>query len=111
MSETRSIYGVSGHSGPNPLSLLPFHESGYVAPTNDDVRAITQRFNLTGAAVARLTGVLSRTVRKWLAKPTVANHSPIPYAAWRLLLIETGTVQPGAMEAARTKAMEDTSSD
>lgn len=102
MSETRALYGVSGHPGPNPSSLLAFHDPAYESPSSDDVRAITQRFNLTGAGVARLTGVLSRTVRKWMAPPTVANHSPIPYAAWRLLLIETGTVQPGVLEAVRT---------
>lgn len=107
MSETRALYGVSGQTGPNPSSLLPFHDAGYVAPTNEDIRAITQRFNLTGAGVARLTGVLARTVRKWMAAPSVANHSPIPYAAWRLLLIETGTVQPGALDAARTSGMVD----
>src|SRR5450830_1775402 len=100
MSETRALYGVSGQTGPNPSSLLPFHEKAYVPPTHTDVRAITQQFNLTGSSVARLTGVLPRTVRKWLAAPTVANHSPIPYAAWRLLLIETGSVAPGSMQAA-----------
>lgn len=107
MSETRALYGVSGQTGPNPSSLLPFHDPGFLAPTHEDLRAITQRFNLTGAGVSRLTGVLSRTVRKWMAAPTAANHSPMPYAAWRLLLIETGTVQPGVLEDIRTTSVGD----
>lgn len=107
MSETQTRDEVSGPSGPKPSSLLPYHDSEYIAPTHDDVRAIAQRFSLSGAAVARLTGVLPRTVRKWMAPPDVANHSPIPYAAWRILLIETGTVQPGALDVARTTKISD----
>jgi hypothetical protein len=82
---------------PAPASLLPFSDPGFVAPTHADVRALTQRYKLTGAAVAQLTGVLPRTVRKWLAPPNVANHSPIPYAAWRLLLIEVGLAGRSSM--------------
>jgi hypothetical protein len=99
MSEIRVVHRVSGQTGPNPMSLLPFHDPAYESPTNEDLRAITQRFSLSGAGVARLTGVLSRTVRKWMSAPTVSNHSPIPYAAWRLLLIESGTVQCGAIDS------------
>lgn len=101
MSETDVGYGVSGQTGPNPLSLLPFHDPAYMSPTNEDLRALAERFSLSGAGVARLTGVLARTVRKWMAAPTVSNHSPIPYAAWRLLLIESGTVERGAIDSAR----------
>ncbi|TQK07839.1 transcriptional regulator [Herbaspirillum sp. SJZ107] len=83
---------------PKPATLLPFHDVGFVAPTYTDVRALTQRYKLTGAAVARITGVLPRTVRKWHAPPETTNHSPIPYAAWRLLLIEAGAVAPTGIE-------------
>jgi hypothetical protein len=43
-------------------------------------------------AIAQVTGVTPRTVRKWLAPPEAENHALVPYAAWRLLLIETGVV-------------------
>lgn len=95
MSETRAEQRVSGLSeGPKPASLLPYHDPGYLAPTHLDVRAITQQFNLTGRNIAHLIGVAPRTVRKWLAPPEAENHAPMPYAAWRLLLIETGVVSP-----------------
>lgn len=96
MPETRAVGRVSDlFEGPKPATLLPFHDPGFVGPTHADIRAVTQRYKLTGAAVAQLTGVLPRTVRKWLAPPEVANHAPMPYAAWRLLLIEVGLVTPG----------------
>lgn len=95
MSETRAQYRVSGlFEGPNPAALLPFHDPQFTAPTYLDIRAITHKYGLSGADVSRITGVLPRTVRKWLAPPDAANHTDVPYAAWRLLLIETGEVQP-----------------
>lgn len=95
MAEALSPDGVSDPADdPKPETLLPFHDPAFVAPTHADLRALTRRYKLTGAAVARITGVLPRTVRKWQAPPAVANHSPIPYAAWRLLLIESGLVKP-----------------
>jgi hypothetical protein len=93
MSEILPKQGVSGlTTGPKPETLLPFYDPAFVAPTHLDVRVITQRYKLTGAAVAQITGVTPRTVRKWLAPPEAENHAPMPYAAWRLLLIETGVV-------------------
>lgn len=95
MAEAPSSEGASDLTeDPKPETLLPFHDPAFVAPTHADLRALARRYELTGAAVARITGVLPRTVRKWLASPEVANHSPIPYAAWRLLLIESGLVKP-----------------
>jgi len=100
MSETQAQYRVSGLSeGPKPASLLPFSDPDFKPPTHIDIRAVTQRFGLTGTDLARLTGVLPRTVRKWLAPPDIANHSPMPYAAWRLLLIESSLARPGPMPA------------
>lgn len=100
MTDTPADSGVPDREeDPRPATLLPFHDPGFVAPTYIDVRAVTQRYKLTGAAVARITGVLPRTVRKWHASPAVANHAPIPYAAWRLLLIEAGLVTPSGLPA------------
>jgi len=98
--DTPANSGVSNlEEDPRPATLLPFHDPGFVAPTHVDVRAVTRRYKLTGASVARITGVLPRTVRKWHASSDVANHAPIPYAAWRLLLIETGLVAPSGLLA------------
>lgn len=95
MSETGEQYRVSGlPEGPRSVTLLPYHAPGFVTPTDIGMRALTQRHALTGSALARITGVSPRTVRKGHAPPEVEHHSPVPYAAWRLLLIETGTVAP-----------------
>lgn len=95
MSESRAVPRDSSlREGPNPATLLPFEDPGFIAPTHVDVRAITQRYMLTGSTVARITGVSPRTVRKWLAPPDAVNCAPMPYAAWRLLLIEAGAVMP-----------------
>jgi hypothetical protein len=95
MSESPAGQGDPGlPQGPDPATLLPFHDPAFMAPSHNDVRAVTQRYGLTGSALARVTGVTPRTVRKWLAPPEVENHAPMPYAAWRLLLIEAGIVKP-----------------
>jgi len=44
------------------------------------LRDLMRRGKLTGAAVARLTGVNARTVRRWLS-----GSSAIPFAAYALL--------------------------
>jgi hypothetical protein len=94
MSESPAGQGGAGLArGPDPATLLPFHDPAFIAPSHNDVRAVTERCRLTGSALARLTGVTPRTVRKWLAPPEVENHAPMPYAAWRLLLIEAGIVE------------------
>lgn len=89
--------------GPDPATLLPFDDPAFMAPSHNDVRAVTQRYRLTGSALARVTGVTTRTVRKWLAPPGVENHAPMPYAAWRLLLIEAGIVKPLGIPPPATK--------
>lgn len=95
MSESRAIYVVSADSaGPSEASLLPFDDPGYSPPTWEDVRAVVRSFNLTGSQVADLVGVSSRGVRKWMSPPDTANHAPMPYAAWRLLLIAAQLAQP-----------------
>lgn len=98
MSEPQAEPGDSGlREGLDPLTLLPFDDPDFRSPSYGDVRALTHQYKLTGSNVARLTGVTPRTVRKWMAPPGVQNHAPMPYAAWRLLLIETGLVMPVGM--------------
>lgn len=95
MSETRTPYVVSGRStGPDNATLHQFDSPLYVPPSWEDVRAVIERISLTGSQVAALVGVQSRTVRKWTSPPETSNHAPIPYAAWRLLLIAAELVPP-----------------
>jgi hypothetical protein len=95
MTETRTQYLVPGHKdGPSDAALLPYDDPGYCQPSWQEVRAVIQQTGLTGAGVANLVGVGSRTVRKWVSPPDTSNHAPIPYAAWRLLLIAAGLVKP-----------------
>lgn len=75
-------------------ALLPYGDPEYREPSWLDVRALIQQMGLTGSQVADLVGVGSRSVRKWTSPPETANHAPIPYAAWRLLLIAAGLVPP-----------------
>lgn len=96
MSDAEPVLLQAGNRpAPRPGTLLPFHDPDFIPPTYEDLRAVNQQYGLTGAEVAQRKGVSSRTVRKWLAPPQAANHSPIPYAAWRLLLIEIGAVRLG----------------
>lgn len=89
MSETRVPYLVSGlNSGPNKNTLLLYSDVNYTPPSFEDVRyVINNVLNLSGAKVGKLVGVDPRTVRKWTSPPTSSNHTQMPYAPWRLLLI------------------------
>lgn len=64
---------------------LRFADPGYTAPTPEELRALLRQAGWTGSAAAERAGVHSRTIRKWLG-----NERDIPYANWRLLLIEAG---------------------
>ena len=66
----------------NPNSQLPFYHSNYQQPTFEELRVVMKSQGWTGAKVAALVGVDSRTVRRW-----TGNERPVPYSAWRLLLI------------------------
>ncbi|MES2264302.1 MAG: hypothetical protein V4724_37820 [Pseudomonadota bacterium] len=99
MTETPEYYNAPGHdSGPEPDTLLPFHDPSYRQPEWADIRAVVQISGLSGLELANLVGVSSRTVRKWLSPPMTANHAPMPYAAWRLLLIACNLAAPPAID-------------
>ncbi|OEE79315.1 transcriptional regulator [Vibrio ordalii FF-167] len=61
-------------------TLLPF-ASGWLQPDAEEIRKLLKFAELSGSEVGKLVGVSSRTVRKW-----VGGQSPIPYAAWALLI-------------------------
>jgi hypothetical protein len=94
MSETRASYLVSTQQAePDKATLLPFNDPEYREPSWQDLRAVIQHLGWTGSQVGEFTGVGSRTVRKWTSPPDTSNHSPVPFAAWRLLLIAAGLVE------------------
>lgn len=71
---------------------LRFDDPAYTAPKAEDLRELMRQKNLSGSTVARLVGVTPRTVRKWATRAGMPNSAEIPYAVWRLLLIETGVL-------------------
>lgn len=84
MSEERGSYQVEGRAEPRRETRLPFASPQYRAPTPDEFRTVTQILGLTGAQVAQLVGAEDpRTVRRW-----IGGERAIPYAVWRLLLID-----------------------
>src|SRR5690625_1310334 len=77
----------------NPRTLLRSTDPGYERPTYADLRALKDRSGETGGRLAQRVGVDPRTWRKWTAPPEAKNAQQIPYAAWRLLLVELGVVE------------------
>lgn len=92
MSEERGVYRVNGPQGRLPIrpeTRLEYANPKYETPTPDEVRAVLKAGALTGSAAGDLVGVSGRTVRKW-----TGGEQGISYAAWRLLLMYIGVVEP-----------------
>lgn len=98
MSEESMSYKPENGPTLSEISRRPcariFTDPLYAAPTHRDVRDLMEATGWQGNFVAAVTGVSSsRVVRKWRANPEETNEArSIPYAAWRLLLIEAGVV-------------------
>jgi hypothetical protein len=92
MSEQQPTY-FQPPGTPSAATLLRYGEPDYQAPTWQDVRNLVKSSGMTGEQIAQLVGVAGRTVRKWQSPPDTSNHAPIPYSAWRLLLLETNIVK------------------
>ena len=71
----------------NPDSIRPFYDPEYQAPSVDDIRLLLKFNEWTGSKAARIVGVDNRTLRRW-----TGGERPIPYSAWRLLLVYSGLV-------------------
>ena len=70
--------------GIRSTTMLLYTHPDYTPPTPDEVKALLKDMKLTGKEAAKILGVSSgRTIRKWTGGTT-----KIPYAAWRLLLLE-----------------------
>jgi hypothetical protein len=63
----------------------------YDIPTPEEFRGFMTKNNLTGADIAALVGVDARTARRWVAPADQKSARPIPWAAWALIQILTGT--------------------
>lgn len=95
MSEIRTPYVVSGRpTGPDSATLHPFSSPLYRQPSWLDVRAVIDMLGLSGSEVGNLTGVSSRTVRKWTSPPESSNHVEIQYSPWHTLLVAARLVEP-----------------
>lgn len=75
-----------------PATLLRYTDEGYSAPTWEDVRTLIGITGLSNSAMGDIAGISARKFRKWACSPESNDHLPIPYAVWRLLLLETGFV-------------------
>jgi hypothetical protein len=94
MSEERPIYRVSSRTKLRPETLLRFTDPDYQAPDHEDLRTLKDLSGKTGGELAAMAGLQdARTFRKWTAPPAANQRAQIPYAAWRLLLIELGMIK------------------
>ena len=93
MSEDHALYRVNAKPGNLPAgTLLKYHDPGYQDPTANDVRTLKDISGKTGRELGEIAGVEPRTFRKWTAPETANQKTKIPYAAWRLLLIELDVI-------------------
>lgn len=89
MTEERATYS-SGQLKLRPQTRLKIEHPDFEAPNDSDVRALKDITGMTGGELARMVGVDARTWRAWSAPQSAERRQRIPYAAWRLLLIECG---------------------
>ena len=104
MSQEHPVYG--GHSSvPHTLEAftnrhctLRYDDPQYQPPEPEEVAALIAIMGWSQNDVAKKTGVKwdwkkgSSTVRRWKTSKSSREHRDIPYAAWRLLLLESGVV-------------------
>lgn len=86
--ETKNRGSVAKQLQQSP-ALRPFADDGYQAPSPEEISAAIEYANLSSAEAGALLGADSRTIRRWKS-----GDREMPYAAWRLLLIDAGLVKP-----------------
>lgn len=57
--------------------------AGFEPPTPDEIREFLKSHDLSGSEAGEIVGVDPRTIRRW-----TGGDRAIPYAAWRLLILE-----------------------
>jgi hypothetical protein len=82
-------------------TLLPFSNPRYEPPTIEEIRATLSYGSLTPNEAGVLMGVLGQTVESWCS-----GEHPIPYAAWRLLLISLRLVDGSGIDTVRVSQLE-----
>lgn len=93
MSEENAVYRINTKPRNLPAAtLLKFNDLNYQSPTAEDVRTLKDISEKTGRELGELVGVEPRTFRKWTAPESANQKTKIPYAAWRLLLIELNLI-------------------
>jgi hypothetical protein len=92
MSEETPIYRVEGRTEVRRETRLPFLDDRFRPPTPEEIREVLRLLGWTGSFAALQLGVGARegksggrTIRKW-----TGGEQPMPYSAWRLLLIYAG---------------------
>ena len=106
MSEDPAHYDADRHAifSRRQLRASPasrrFDDPEYRPPTPEEVRSLLHLARWSPRDAARRLGVDTdpdagiRRVESWCARRDDDGHRSIPYAAWRLGLIEAGLVEP-----------------
>ena len=101
--ENTPVYGL-GLSSDEVLAALEsksctllFADPCYQPPSAAEVAGLIKVMGWSQRQVANIVGVASNqkgssAVRKWKTTEGMPEHRAIPYAAWRLLLLEAGVV-------------------
>ena len=80
---------IPNYGGSFRAETLKKFAEGWSPPSIDELREAKRKSAKTGAQLAEMVGVHPRTIRKWLG-----GQGDIPYAAWRLWLVDIGEVLP-----------------
>ena len=111
MSEDPVYFGTDRHAIFSRRQLLAspasrrFDDPDYRPPTPEEVRSLLHLARWSPRDAARRLGADAdldagaRRVRSWCARRDDDEYRPIPYAAWRLGLIEAGLVDPTSRSA------------
>ena len=111
MSEDPAHYDADRHAifSRRQLRASPasrrFDDPAYRPPTPEEVRSLLHLARWTARDAVRRLGVDAdlesgiRLVDSWCTRRDDDGHRPIPYATWRLGLIEAGLVAPASPSA------------
>ena len=108
MSEAAARYTVNRKSPITPSALKkracskPFSDSRFKPPSAEEINSVIAIGQWTQVDVAYIIGISSSekgsaTLRRWKSDPESPSHRQIPYAAWRLMLIEAEVITQGVM--------------
>ena len=70
----------------------------YEIPDPEEFKGYLKKKDLTAARAAAFTGVNLRTVQRWVAPAGQKGARTIPWAAWTLIRILAGDIDPAELE-------------